>query len=162
MCECEQLFRMPYEDPKKKKRNRDSQIYLVLWTQNIVMKSWMYLGNIFLLFFLGDNKWYLGQKDYVGEDSHLDQRDGEAWFFKRKITTLIGGPFLMGEASFQILNPTLWKEKKKQLLNWILSLYSTLNCSKKRKKKSLKKIDKPAKKMGFQLWSGYPNKRIST
>lgn len=90
-------------------------------------------------------------------------RNGEDWFFKRK--TYIEGPFLMGEASFQIPYPNLilWK-KKIMLFNWILSLYSKLNCSKEEKSAFNSKIGKLAEKMDLQLvlWSECLNEKLET
>lgn len=63
---------------KNKKKSRKSNLSCTMNTKyyyEILDVPWKY---IFTFFFLGDNKWYLGQKDYVGEDNHLDWRDGEA------------------------------------------------------------------------------------
>lgn len=84
MCECEQLFRMPYKDPKKKKKKlRKSDLSCTMNTKycyEILDVPWKYIFT----FFLRENKWYLGRKDDVGEESHLEQGDMEKPDFSKE------------------------------------------------------------------------------
>lgn len=59
---------------------------------------------------------------------------------------------------------SFYEKKKIMLFNWILSLYSKLNCSKEEKSAFNSKIGKLAEKMDLQLvlWSECLNEKLET
>lgn len=54
---------------QEKKEKMEKVRFILYYEHKILLWNlWCTLEIYFYLFFLGDNKWYLGQKDYVGEE----------------------------------------------------------------------------------------------